>query len=60
MWYNTLRRSGASVAAWIDSRGAVAQLGERLNRTQEVEGSIPFGSTTQMLSLTLGISSVRL
>jgi hypothetical protein len=26
-------------------RGAVAQLGERLNGIQEVEGSIPFGST---------------
>ena len=25
--------------------GAVAQLGERLNGIQEVEGSIPFGST---------------
>ncbi len=27
-------------------RGAVAQLGERLNGIQEVEGSIPFGSTS--------------
>ena len=27
------------------SFGAVAQLGERLNRTQEVRGSIPLGST---------------
>jgi hypothetical protein len=26
-------------------RGAVAQLGERLNGIQEVDGSIPFGST---------------
>ena len=26
-------------------RGAVAQLGERLNGIQEVEGSIPFSST---------------
>ena len=25
--------------------GAVAQLGERLNGIQEVDGSIPFGST---------------
>ena len=25
--------------------GAVAQLGERLNRTQEADGSIPFSST---------------
>ena len=27
--------------------GAVAQLGERLNGIQEVDGSIPFGSTKQ-------------
>src|SRR3954452_9193760 len=27
------------------TRGAVAQLGERLNGIQEVDGSIPFGST---------------
>jgi hypothetical protein len=27
-------------------RGAVAQLGERLNGIQEVDGSIPFSSTT--------------
>jgi hypothetical protein len=27
-------------------RGAVAQLGERLNGIQEVVGSIPIGSTT--------------
>src|SRR5437763_15601659 len=30
----------------LPNRGAVAQLGERLNRTQEVIGSIPFSSTT--------------
>jgi hypothetical protein len=29
----------------VPCRGAVAQLGERLNGIQEVEGSIPFGST---------------
>src|ERR1700687_1971554 len=28
------------------ARGSVAQLGERLNRTQEVRGSNPLGSTT--------------
>ena len=28
-------------------RGAVAQMGERCNRTAEVRGSIPLGSTTQ-------------
>lgn len=27
--------------------GAVAQMGERLTGSQEVEGSIPFGSTIQ-------------
>src|SRR5205807_1212196 len=34
------------LAAEFQHRGAVAQLGERLNRTQEVIGSIPFSSTT--------------
>lgn len=29
------------------ARGAVAQLGARLNRTQEVRGSNPLGSTKQ-------------
>jgi hypothetical protein len=34
------------VAFWIVSgHGAVAQLGERLNGIQEVEGSTPFSST---------------
>src|SRR3954465_5438568 len=33
------------LAAEFQHRGAVAQLGERLNRTQEVIGSIPFSST---------------
>ena len=31
------------------SRGAVAQLGERLNGIQEVDGSIPFSSTKNFL-----------
>ena len=31
-------------------RGAVAQLGERLNGIQEVEGSIPFGSTKKSIT----------
>ncbi len=31
--------------------GAVAQLGERLNGIQEVEGSTPFGSTNRISSL---------
>jgi hypothetical protein len=30
--------------------GGVAQLGERLNGIQEVEGSIPFGSTKNSLN----------
>ena len=34
-------------------RGAVAQLGERLNGIQEVEGSIPFGSTKFLNQLQL-------
>src|SRR6266851_5580313 len=32
-------------------RGAVAQLGERLNGIQEVDGSIPFGSTSSVETL---------
>ncbi len=31
--------------------GAVAQLGERLNGIQEVDGSIPFGSTNRISNL---------
>ena len=31
--------------------GAVAQLGERLNGIQEVDGSIPFGSTKENKAL---------
>ncbi len=30
----------------VGVRGAVAQMGERCNRTAEVKGSIPFGSTS--------------
>ena len=33
------------------TRGAVAQLGERLNGIQEVSGSIPLGSTTIALQI---------
>ena len=32
------------------SRGAVAQLGERLNGIQEVVGSIPIGSTINQIT----------
>ena len=35
------------------SRGAVAQLGERLPCTQEVSGSIPLSSTIQMVGMIL-------
>ncbi len=37
--------SGNPLHCLVRGRGAVAQLGERLNGIQEVEGSIPFGST---------------
>jgi hypothetical protein len=35
-----------SILACGQPRGAVAQMGERCNRTAEVKGSIPFGSTS--------------
>lgn len=44
--------------------GAVAQLGERLDGIQKVEGSTPFGSITQILAwpgaLTGQLKSIRL
>src|SRR5258706_9337669 len=40
-----LLREAAVSSDTFQHRGAVAQLGERLNRTQEVIGSIPFSST---------------
>jgi hypothetical protein len=33
-------------APYADRRGAVAQMGERCNRTAEVRGSIPLSSTS--------------
>jgi hypothetical protein len=39
------RGGRVTFAATPATRGAVAQLGERLNGIQEVDGSIPFGST---------------
>ena len=33
----------------LEVSGPVAQLGARLNGIQEVEGSIPFGSTTHFM-----------
>src|SRR5262245_2421226 len=41
-WLPAKRRTRAS------PRGAVAQLGERLVRNEEVRGSIPLGSTTAL------------
>ena len=35
---------------FIDDKGAVAQLGERLTGSQEVVGSIPSGSTNQLFN----------
>ena len=46
--YNPRRNFDALVALSFRTFprcGAVAQLGERLNGIQEVDGSIPFGST---------------
>ncbi len=39
-----------------DERGAVAQLGERCNRTAEVRGSIPLSSMTIEAALPLGVT----
>ena len=39
------RHHTAATMRAANLRGAVAQLGERLNGIQEVDGSIPFGST---------------
>ena len=39
------RRLSSFLPLWAAFRGAVAQLGERLNGIQEVVGSIPIGST---------------
>ncbi len=40
-----IRSRNAAPFPLDSSRGAVAQLGERLNGIQEVVGSIPIGST---------------
>ena len=43
---------GASlIRAPEGARGAVAQMGERCNRTAEVVGSIPIGSTMEIKDL---------
>ena len=41
-----------------DLVGAVAQLGERLNGIQEVDGSIPFGSTNKNRLARLSLASL--
>ena len=43
-----IRSRNAAPFPLDSSRGAVAQLGERLNGIQEVVGSIPIGSTKQI------------
>src|SRR3569832_2011152 len=43
----------------VASVGAVAQLGERLNRTQEADGSIPFSSTTSFVFFSIRIREKR-
>ena len=49
-----LPRVGLLAIGPCSKRGAVAQLGERLNGIQEVRGSIPLGST--MISRTYGVA----
>ena len=41
----------ASLPGFAGPGGAVAQMGERCNRTAEVRGSIPLGSTTGFLDI---------
>ena len=55
-----LRSTGAirsrNASLFHSSRGAVAQLGERLNGIQEVVGSIPIGSTKSITCIPLKFS----
>ena len=46
-----IRSRNAAPFPLDSSRGAVAQLGERLNGIQEVVGSIPIGSTNKIKNL---------
>ena len=48
--------TGPVLGAYIHPNGAVAQLGERCNRTAEVDGSIPFGSTIKVINKTRNIN----
>ena len=47
-------------APYADRRGAVAQMGERCNRTAEVRGSIPLSSTSLVAPATVSISKAGL
>ena len=44
---------GRALYAPLPSAGAIAQLGERLNGIQEVRGSTPLGSTTEIIAVDL-------
>ncbi len=44
-FFTLLRFAGNSIARIQPESGGLAQLGERLNGIQEVEGSIPLSST---------------
>jgi hypothetical protein len=55
-WHKVLTASGP-LRTFAPSRGAIAQLGERLHGMQEVGGSIPPGSTIQ-INLIFGVPIV--
>jgi hypothetical protein len=54
------RSHPAAAAAWLHFGGAVAQLGERLVRNEEVRGSTPLGSTKKALDIPPNSSAVVL
>jgi hypothetical protein len=54
-----VRLTGLHVARlerWMCGCGAVAQLGERLVRNEEVSGSIPLSSTKESIPSGIGVS----
>ena len=51
--------SGPRTAGSIRARGAIAQLGERLDRTQEVSGSSPLSSIAGNAALPQAVSSIE-
>jgi hypothetical protein len=55
----TLLRSAVSDRRTWRRCGAVAQLGERLNGIQEVDGSTPFSSTLCLLEGSMGMRALR-